>query len=157
MPLLFLAAIIEERDKAEEALRERDERIGLAAESANLALWTIDFLRHESWMSDKGRELFGFAAIEPLSRELFLSRVHPEDREAVDAAIESARAASKSFEIEYRLLRPDGETRWLISRGRYVSNDDGGVQRANWCGHRHHGASQSRPPTATCNVRRWRA
>jgi len=55
MPLLFLAAIIEERDKAEEALRERDERIGLAAESANLALCTIDFLRHESWMNDKGR------------------------------------------------------------------------------------------------------
>jgi len=128
MPLLFLAAIIEERDKAEEALRGRDERIGLAAESANLALWTIDFLRDESWMSDKGRELFGFAAIEPLSRELFLSRVHPEDREAVDAAIESARAASKSFEIGYRLLRPDGETRWLISRGRYVSNDDGGLR-----------------------------
>jgi PAS domain S-box-containing protein len=128
IPLLFLAAIIEERDKAEEALRERDERIGLAAESANLALWTIDFLRHESWMSDKGRELFGFAAIEPLSRELFLSRVHPEDREAVDAAIESARAGSQSFEIEYRLLRPDGETRWLISRGRYVRDDRGGVR-----------------------------
>ena len=64
---------------------------------------------------------------EPLSRELFLSRVHPEDREAVDEAIESARAASQTFEIEYRLLRPDGETRWLISRGRYVSNDRGGV------------------------------
>jgi two-component system sensor kinase FixL len=57
MPLLFLAAIIEERDKAEETLREREERIGLAAESANLALWTIDFRRHESWMNDKGREL----------------------------------------------------------------------------------------------------
>jgi PAS domain S-box-containing protein len=125
---LFVAAIIEERDKVMETLREREERIGLAAESANLALWTIDFERRESWMSDKGRELFGFAASEPLSRELFLSRVHPEDREAVDAAIESARAGSKSFEIEYRLLRPDGETRWLISRGRYVRNDRGGVR-----------------------------
>ena len=39
-----------------------------------------------------------------------------------------ARAPSKSFEIGYRLLRPNGETRWLISRGRYVSNDDGGVR-----------------------------
>ena len=61
VPLLFLAAIIEERDEAEETLRERDARIGLASESANLALWTIDFLRNESWMNDKGRELFGFA------------------------------------------------------------------------------------------------
>ena len=39
----FSPAIIEERDKAEEDIAERDERIGLAAESANLALWTIDF------------------------------------------------------------------------------------------------------------------
>jgi PAS domain S-box-containing protein len=125
MPLLFLAAIIEERDKAEEALRERDERIGLAAESANLALWTIHFLRHESWMNDKGRELFGFAPNERLSREVFLSRVHPEDQKAVDGVIESARAGSQQFEVEYRLLRPDGETRWLISRGRYLRNDRG--------------------------------
>jgi len=125
MPLLLLAAIIEERDKAEEALRERDERIGLAAESANLALWTIHFLRHESWMNDKGRELFGFAPNERLSREVFLSRVHPEDQKAVDGVIESARAGSQQFEVEYRLLRPDGETRWLISRGRYLRNDRG--------------------------------
>jgi two-component system, LuxR family, sensor kinase FixL len=127
MPLLFLAAIIEERDKAEEALRGRDERIGLAAESANLALWTIDFLRDESWMNDKGRELFRFAPREPLCREGFLQRVHPEDRNNVDEAIERARRESQTFEIEYRLLRPDGETRWLISRGRYVLNDRGGV------------------------------
>jgi PAS domain S-box-containing protein len=125
VPLLFLAAIIAERDKAEETSRGRDERINLAAESANLALWTIAFLRHESWMNEKGRELFGFAPNEPLSREAFLSRVHPEDRKAVDTAIESARAGSRQFEVEYRLLRADGETRWLISRGRYLRNDRG--------------------------------
>ena len=125
VPLLFLAAIIEERDKAEETLREREERIGLAAESANLALWTIDFRRHESWMNEKGRDLFGFAPNERLSREVFLARVHPEDRKAVDATIENARAGSKTFEVEYRLLRPDGETRWLISRGRYLRNERG--------------------------------
>ena len=125
VPLLFLAAIIEEREKVEETLREREERIGLAAESANLALWTIDFSRRESWMNDKGRELFGFAPNERLSREVFLLRVHPEDRRDVDTAIESARAGSQTFEVEYRLLRPDGETRWLISRGRYLRNDRG--------------------------------
>jgi C4-dicarboxylate-specific signal transduction histidine kinase len=59
---------------------------------------------------------------------LFLSRVHPEDRNAADEAIERARAESQTFEIEYRLLRPDGDIRWLISRGRYVSDDHGGVR-----------------------------
>jgi PAS domain S-box-containing protein len=128
IPLLLLAAVIEERSKGVAELREREERISLAADSANLALWSLDFERNESWMSDKGRAIFNFGPDEDLSRELFLSRVHPKDRAAVDAAIEHARAESQTFEIEYRLLRPDGETRWLISRGRYMSNDRGGVR-----------------------------
>ncbi|MFZ3377897.1 MAG: ATP-binding protein, partial [Chthoniobacterales bacterium] len=124
---MLLAAVIEERSKGEMTLREREERISLAAESANLAFWTINFERKESWMSDNGRAIFNFGPDERFSRELFLSRVHPEDRSAVDEAIERARAASQTFEFEYRLLRPDGETRWLISRGRYLRNDRGEV------------------------------
>src|SRR6266480_679976 len=128
VPLMLLAAVIEERGKGAMTLREREERISLAAESADLAFWTINFERKESWMSDKGRALFIFGPDEPLSRELFLSRVHPEDRKIVDKAIDRARASSQTFEFEYRLLRPDGETRWLISRGRYGHNDRGGVR-----------------------------
>src|SRR6266404_3517128 len=123
VPLLFLASVIEERGKGEMTLRGREQRMSLAAESANLAFWTINFERKESWMSDKGRAIFNFAPDEALSRELFLSRVHPEDRVAVDEAIERARASSETFEFEYRLLRPDRQTRWLISRGRYLRND----------------------------------
>jgi len=126
-PLLFLAALIEERDKVVEALREREERISLAAESANLALWTVDLERRESWMSEKGRALHHFAPDERLSRELFLSRVHPEDRLSVDEAVEQARNSTQSFEVEYRLLLPDGETRWHIARGRYLRNERGQV------------------------------
>src|SRR5437763_6245326 len=128
VPLLLLAGVIEERSKGETTLREREERISLAAESANLAFWSINFERRESWMSDKGRAIFNFGPDEHFSRELFLSRVHPEDRNAVGEAIERARASSQTFEFEYRLLRPDGGTRWLISRGRYLSNDRGGIR-----------------------------
>jgi two-component system, LuxR family, sensor kinase FixL len=127
VPLLLLAGVIEERSKGATTLREREERISLAAESANLAFWSINFERRESWMSDKGRAIFSFGPDERFSRELFLSRVHPEDRYTVDEAIERARPESQTFEIEYRLLRPDGDIRWLISRGRYGHNDRGGV------------------------------
>src|SRR6266436_5082324 len=123
VPLLLLAAVIEERGKGALTLREREERVSLAAESADLAFWTIDFEGKESWMSDKARAIFNFGRDECFSRELFLARVHPEDRNNVDEAIERARPESQTFEIEYRLLRPDGETRWLISRGRYLRND----------------------------------
>src|SRR5881394_3140925 len=128
VPLLLLAGLIEVRSKGATTLREREERISLAAESANLAFWSINFERKESWMSDKGRAIFNFRPDEGLSRELFLSRVHPEDRNTVDEAIERARPESQTFEIEYRLLRPDGDIRWLISRGRYGHDDRGGVR-----------------------------
>src|SRR6267378_6207811 len=123
VPLLLLAAVIEERGKGALTLRQREERVSLAAESADLAFWTIDFEGKESWMSEKGRAIFNFGSDEPLSRELFLSSVHPEDRIATDEAIERARAASQTFEVEYRLLRPDGETRWLISRVYSLPNE----------------------------------
>jgi PAS domain S-box-containing protein len=125
LPLLFLAALTEERNETEQTLREREERINLAAGTAHLALWTIDFEHGRSWMNEVGRELFGFAPNEKLSREVFLARVHPEDREKVSEAIEQARNASQRFEIEYRLLRENGETRWLISRGGYLRNNNG--------------------------------
>ena len=128
VPLLFLAALIEERNRVEENLRERDERIGLAAETARLVLWAIDFERQESWMSDKGRELFGFDPEEPLSWEALLSRVHSEDREIVDRAMEQARAGSKAFELEHRVVRPNGETSWLMTRGRFLQNDRGEIR-----------------------------
>jgi two-component system, LuxR family, sensor kinase FixL len=123
VPLLLLAGVIEERHKGEIALREREERISLAAESANLAFWTINFERDESWMNDRGRAMFDFQPDEPLSQAVFLARVHPEDRKAVEEAIEQARASSPTFEFEYRIRRPDGETRWLISRGHYERDD----------------------------------
>jgi PAS domain S-box-containing protein len=129
LPLLFLAALIEERDEAAETLREREERINLAAESANLALWTVDFERGESWMNEKGRALFHFAPDEALSRDAFLSRVHPEDQPKVGEAIERARNSTQPFEAEYRLLLPDGETRWHIARGRYLRNDRGEISK----------------------------
>ena len=125
LPLLLLGALIEERDQAAKTLREREARISLAAESANLALWTVDFGRGESWINEKGRALYQYAPGESPSRESFLARVHPEDRPRVSETLERARNSTESFEAEYRLLLPDGETRWHIARGRYLRDDRG--------------------------------
>ncbi len=127
LPLLFLAALIEERDQVVETLREREERISLAAEYASVALWTVDFERGESWISENGRALYLLGPGEPISRELFLSRVHPEDRPRVSEIMEQARNSTLSYEAEYRLLLPDGETHWHIARGRYLRNERGQI------------------------------
>ena len=128
VPLLLLAAVIEERSKGATALREREERISLAAESANLAFWTINFERKESWMSDQGPRHVQLWAGRALCPASCFSRGCIRKIETLSTKRSNARApTSQTFEIEYRLLRPDGETRWLISRGRYVHNDRGGV------------------------------
>ena len=144
VPLMLLAAVIEERATAGMALRERDERISLAAESAKSGVLDGELrARGESWIMIRAAPCLQLqGSDDPLTRELCLSRVHPEDRNAVNEAIEHARATSPTFEFEYRILRPDGETRWFISRGRYVKNDCGGNTRIDRCCDRCHRASQ---------------
>src|SRR6266478_2915422 len=55
-----IAGIAIERQRQQEALREREARISLAAESADLALWSLYPEDNTVWMSDKGRAIYGF-------------------------------------------------------------------------------------------------
>ena len=122
-----IAGIAIERQRALESLREREARISLAAESADLAFWVLYPERNTAWMSEKGRAMYGFTADEPLTRESVISRIHPDERAAVQAAFEQARASQQTFEIEHRLVLPYGKTRWVILRGRFLWDDRGNI------------------------------
>ena len=125
VPLLFLASVIEERGKGEATLREREERISLAAESANLALWVYDPEKNVAWMSEKGRAIYGFGSEELLSRDSLVTCVHPDERQVVRNAFDRARASSETFEIEHRILKPGGKTGWVMTRGRCLCDEQG--------------------------------
>lgn len=116
-----------ERKRAEEELREREARISLAAESADLAFWVIYPGHHTAWMSDRGRVLYGFDPGVPLNRDLICSRVHPDEREAVHKAFDHACETHGTFESEHRLLLPYGKTRWVIVRGRCLLDEQGSL------------------------------
>src|SRR6266567_7520367 len=122
-----LVAEIVQHKQAEEALREREARISLAAESADLAFWVFYPEQNTAWMSEKARAMYGFTPHEPLTRESFVSRIHPDERAAVQAAFEQARASQQTFEIEHRLVLPYGKTRWVITRGRCLWDEHGNV------------------------------
>jgi two-component system, LuxR family, sensor kinase FixL len=117
-----ITGIAIERKRAEEALRERDARINLAAESADLAFWVL-YPEGDAWMSDKGRRIYGFDSNLPLTCELILSRVHPDERAAVKAEYDRACVLQGAFESEHRLLLPYGKTRWVIMRGRCLRDE----------------------------------
>ena len=121
-----ITGIAIERKRAEEALRERDARINLAAESADLAFWVL-YPEGNAWMSDKGRRIYGFDSNLPLTCDLILSRVHPDERAAVKADYDRACAISGTFESEHRLLLPYGKTRWVIMRGRCLQDEHGNL------------------------------
>jgi PAS domain S-box-containing protein len=122
-----LVAEIVQHTQALETLREREARISLAAESADLAFWVLYPEQNTVWMSEKGRAMYGFTLQEPLTRESLVSRIHPDERVAVQAAFEQARASQETFEIEHRIVLPDGKTRWVIVRGRCLWDEDGNV------------------------------
>src|SRR6266576_266825 len=122
-----IAGIAIERQRALEALRESEARISLAAESADLAFWVLYPEQNSAWMSEKGRAMYGFTPHEPLTRGSFVLRIHPDERAAVQAAFEQARASQQTFEIEHRIVLPYGKTRWVITRGRCLWDERGNV------------------------------
>jgi PAS domain S-box-containing protein len=122
-----IAGIAIERQRVQEKLRERDARINLAAESANLALWVLYPQQQAAWMSERGRVIYGFDSDLPLSRELLCSRVHPDERAGVHAAFDRACAQFGTFETEHRLVMPYGKTRWVIVRGRCLQDEMGNI------------------------------
>jgi signal transduction histidine kinase len=120
-----LAGIAIERQRQQEVLRERDARISLAAESADLAFWSLYPNENQAWMSEKGRAIYGFPPNFPITYDLILSRIHPDERVSVKEAYDQACAANGTFESEHRLLLPYGRTRWVIMRGRCLQDEHG--------------------------------
>src|SRR5437588_4729370 len=122
-----IAGIAIERQRVLETLRDRDARLDLAAESADLAFWVIYPEQNTAWMSDKGRKIYGFDSKLPLTRDLICSRVHPDERAALHAAFDRACASHGIFESEHRLVLPYGKTRWVIVRGRCLEDEHGSL------------------------------
>jgi len=102
-----------------------EKRLNLAADSANLGMWEWDIARNDIWMTDKGRDLLGFAPSEKLDFDRFRNLVHPEDRESVLQAVENSLRTGAEYRSEYRAVLPDGQTRWIVGRGHVEFKGDG--------------------------------
>jgi two-component system sensor kinase FixL len=123
--VLRATQLVDELQASELQLRESEERMTLAADAANLGIWVHDLERGEVWASEQWRRLFGFTATERIDFEAVLQRLHPEDRETIGKFMASPSASEASYDREYRLVLPDGETRWIGSRGRCEFAADG--------------------------------
>jgi PAS domain S-box-containing protein len=120
-----LGRIVERRRAAEE-LFEKEQRLAESQHISQLGSWEWDIQRNELRWSEELYKIFGISPQEfYVSPETFLDRVHPEDREIVVDAVQSALANASLFRFEHRIQRSDGEVRVLQGRGQVMVDSDG--------------------------------
>jgi PAS domain S-box-containing protein len=109
---------ITEGKVAEEQLRQREEQLRLALDAANMGFWDWNLQTGFVTLSSNHEKLFGIS-LEAYdgTKESFLTIVHPEDRHRVSYGDLKAIEVGKPCDVEYRVILPDGEIRWIESKG----------------------------------------
>jgi signal transduction histidine kinase/ActR/RegA family two-component response regulator len=117
------AMLLRERQASE--LMEQGERLRFALSAGGLGSWDLDLVSHELECSEICKANFGRNPRQPFSYRDWQSALHPEDSERVHAAIERSIATRTDYDVEYRVLWPNGETHWVLVRGRATYGPEG--------------------------------
>lgn len=103
------------RKQAEAAVQRSRDDLNRAQAVAHIGSWRLDVRRNELVWSDENYRIFGVPQGTPLTYEIFLGRVHPEDREYVDQQWKAA-LAGKPYDIKHRILVENGPVKWVRER-----------------------------------------
>ncbi|QRN96436.1 PAS domain-containing protein [Archangium violaceum] len=113
---------------AAEELRATEERLRLATEAMGLGTWEMDSTTGALEWDARTRTLFGVPEEAPVDYPLYLSRVHPEERERVDRCVQEALApgGTGTFSMDYRVVPNEGAAeRWVYTQGRVYRDGSG--------------------------------
>jgi two-component system cell cycle sensor histidine kinase/response regulator CckA len=94
---------------------------GMAFRCRNEPLWTLQ------WVSPGALQLTGYSAEELIRQPGFADRVHADDRAGLWEAVQDGVREGRAYEMEYRLVRADGQVRWVSEYGRAVGADADGT------------------------------
>jgi diguanylate cyclase (GGDEF)-like protein/PAS domain S-box-containing protein len=113
--------------RAEQALRESEERYALAAQGANDGLWDWNLKKNTIYFSPRWKSMLGYEDSEiGESPDEWFGRMHESDQEIVKQRIdEYLNGKANHFECEARLRHKDGVFRWMLSRGIMVRDQSG--------------------------------
>jgi PAS domain S-box-containing protein len=128
-PAGFVASIedISDRKRAEEALRRSETYLAEAQRLSHTGSWARDVAAGQyTHSSEEYARLFGFdPQRDRPSRDDFLQRIHPEDRGRVAEVVEKATREQTDYEVDYRVVLPDGTMKCLHAVGRPVFSASG--------------------------------
>lgn len=116
-------------EQLSDALRERNQWLDLAAESAGVGLWFWDMKASLIWATETGRTLYGFSSHDQITLEKFLSRVHPDDLDWVVQATQKSEREGSDFRHDYRIVLPDGRIRWFRVLAKVLMPPNGEPER----------------------------
>lgn len=106
-----------------EAGTEKQRR--LALEAAGMGTWELQVNTGRLLWDERCKAIYGVPANQDLTYESFLALVHPEDRERVYQDRITAAREPATYGHEYRIVWPDGSTRWVLTRGGFLNDEDG--------------------------------
>jgi PAS domain S-box-containing protein len=129
--LQVIARDISERMRAEEALRESQQRLETIVKGSNTGLWDWNLKTNEVYYSREWKTQLGYEDHEISNRyEEWESRLHPEDLERTRASVQTfLQSPGPNYEVDYRLRHKNGSYRWILSRGAALFGPDGQPSR----------------------------
>jgi PAS domain S-box-containing protein len=112
--------------QAEAALIRSEERLRLSQRYANIGAWDWDITTGDVNWSEEIGHLFGYGETVPeTTYENFLGAIHPDDRQRVVDAVNACVERDAPYEVEHRVVWPDGNVRWLLEHGGVTRSADG--------------------------------
>jgi PAS domain S-box-containing protein len=124
----LLCALVDVTDqvRVQEELKRERERLRLALQAAALAVWDFSIETGEAIIDPQYAVTMGFdPKLKTLTRVQIGERMHPDDRPRVIAEHEASVTRGSTYHIEYRIITPAGEIRWLSSQGIQIKDEMG--------------------------------